>query len=269
MKKSQKNVLIAYIPNYKDLVIARDKHWYRIPIDTKVVPLSVKNKTLELIAFYQPKIFKDQAFKITYYAYVNKINIATRKQLFRNEPENPKSNRKYYKIIISKLLRLPNSIYSRRKRRILFIPTTFERFKNAIEINDLFIESYIEELIWKELNKNKILAERQYLETINNKNFFLDFAIFCKERKLAIECDGDKYHLNENNVKSDKKRDNLLTSVGWNILRYTSDDIKYKINDTITQVKETINKYGGVQSPEDESKYFYFPPKNNQDSLFE
>ncbi len=56
--------------------------------------------------------------------------------------------------------------------------------------------------------------------------FYLDFAIFCKERNINIEFDGDRFHLSEFNVKRDKNRNNILSSLGWSILRFTTEDIR-------------------------------------------
>ena len=268
MKSENKNVLIAYIPSGKDLQIAKTNNWYRIPVSTKRVPNSVKNRSLKLIAFYQPKVFGDDAFAIRYFGKVSSILVFKRKVLFRSEPINPKSENLYYKIKFEKLHRLPKAIYSQRHRRILFIPTTLEKFERANEINDLFAESPLEETFWESLKKNRIPAERQFLETIKNRNFFLDFAVFCKNRKLAIECDGDTYHTKKESIQSDKRRDNILESNGWNILRYTTDDITYQLDESILQVKETINKYGGYEDPDNEDKYKYLHTHNEEDTLF-
>jgi very-short-patch-repair endonuclease len=268
MSKINKNVLIAYMPSGKDLSIALNKHWYRIPLTTQTIPQNVKNKNVELIAFYQPKIFKEDGFAIRYYAEVKKIRIVKRKELFKDDPLNPKSENKYFKIIIDKLVRLPKSIISRRRRRILFITTTLDRFRKAEEINDLFYESPLEEKFWTEFKNSGILAERQFLETIGKSNFFLDFAIFCKNRNLDIECDGDTYHTEKQLVQQDKRRDNILESRGWNVLRYTTEDIEYKLDESIKQVKDTINHYGGTPDPRDEQKFNYFPTNSQEDTLF-
>ena len=73
MSKLNKNILIAFIPSKKDLAIAQLKHWYRIPISSKNVPNIVKNKSVEIIAFYQPKVFKEDAFLVRYYGLVKSI----------------------------------------------------------------------------------------------------------------------------------------------------------------------------------------------------
>ena len=84
--KQKKDVLIALIPSPADLLIAMNQGWYRIPASKKIVPISVKNKTLKLIAFYQPRVFKDQAFAVRFYAPVDDIKIVKRKILFPDEP---------------------------------------------------------------------------------------------------------------------------------------------------------------------------------------
>ncbi|MDA3842810.1 MAG: hypothetical protein PF588_00385, partial [Candidatus Kapabacteria bacterium] len=96
--KQKKDVLIALIPTPADLLTAMNQGWYRIPASKKIVPRSVKNKTLKLIAFYQPRVFKDQAFAVRFYSPVDDIKIVKRKILFPDEPLNEKSDLDYYKI---------------------------------------------------------------------------------------------------------------------------------------------------------------------------
>ncbi len=263
----KKDVLIAYIPTAGDLKIAHKKKWYRIPANRKIVPRMVKNNSIQLIAFYQPAVFKTDAFAVRYYAKVKGIELVERKKLFPDEPLNEHSNNLYYKINIEKLLRLPKAIKSLRHRRILFITTTVKKFEQAKEINDLFYGTSIEEKLWKALTVNKIRPERQFLESVNNNNFYLDFALFCKKSKIAIECDGDKYHLKEKAVRRDKKRDNLLESKGWNVFRYTTYDITKELNTTVEQIKDIINYYGGVEDTKN-SKFVYYPDDDVSASLF-
>ncbi len=118
MANIQKNVLIALLPNRHDFKIALKQNWFRIPFNSKLSPQSVKNKKLKLIAFYLPKTFGDDAFRVKYYGIVNDIKIVKRTTLFKNEPINEKSDKKYYKIIFDKLLQLPKPIYSRKKMKI-------------------------------------------------------------------------------------------------------------------------------------------------------
>lgn len=264
----EKDILIAYLPSLKDLQIALNQRWYRIPVKSHNVPLNVINKQIKLIAFYQPKVFKEDAFAVRYYGKVEEIKVLKRKNLFIDEPKNEKSEDLYYQIKFEKLLRLPRPIYSLRHRRILFITTTLDRFENAQEINDLFYESLLEEKFWHELKLNQISAERQFLETVSKTNYYLDFAIFCKKSKLAIECNGDSFHNKPELVKKDKRRDNALKSKGWNVMRYSSEDINYNLKNSIMQVKETINYYGGLDNSFNNEIFQNNLLKSQQGNLF-
>ncbi|MCK5852193.1 DUF559 domain-containing protein [bacterium] len=266
--KYNKDVLIALIPNPADLLIAMNQGWYRIPASKKIVPKSVKNKTLKIIAFYQPRSFKELAFAVRFYAPVDDIKIVKRHLLFPDEPENEKSDSDYYKIEFKKLLPLPRPIISRVHRRILFINTTLEQFETAEEINDLFNESPLEEHFWSALKINDIHAERQYAEQVKSKLYYLDFAVLCKRSKIGIECDGDTYHMRPESVQYDKRRNNDLESLGWNVLRYTTEDIYGNLDKSISQVKETINRYGGQKDPADSNKVIGFS-FDDQESLFD
>ena len=73
------------------------------------------------------------------------IREVCRWELFPDEPEDSKSQRRYYKLELSPLSRLEQPILSRRLRRITFIPTTWEKFTSASEINDLWDESPLED----------------------------------------------------------------------------------------------------------------------------
>src|SRR3990172_3879205 len=128
------------------------------------------------------------------YAKIATITKATRAELFHNEKKNHKTNKEYYRISFAKLETLPKPILSRRRRVIVFIQTTYKKFINAVEVNDLFDGSHLEDRLWAEFKRNRISAERQQVVKVEDKFYFLDFAIHCKKGKLDIETDGDKYH---------------------------------------------------------------------------
>ncbi len=240
-------VLVGIVNNIKDFEIIRSQNWYRIPVDKAQKFLS-KRWPPEWIAFYYSGSIKNSPFLILHYAKIINITEASRRELFPYEQGNSKSDRRYYKISFEKLEALPKPILSRRWRRIIFIQTTFDKFKKAVEINDLFDGSSLEDKLWAELKRNKIDAERQELIQINNRFYFLDFAIYCVKGKLDIETDGDTWHHNPERAEDDNIRSNYLTSQGWNIIRFNSSQIKEKINSyCIPQIKNTINNFGGIK----------------------
>ncbi|MEA5487497.1 MULTISPECIES: hypothetical protein [Pseudanabaena] len=117
-------VLVAIIPTKSDMKIAREQYWYRIPID-QVERLKQRDVwEPKWLAFYQPKVFGDEAFAVNYYASIKSIRQVFRYELFPDESQNQKSQKRYYKIDIQSMEKLPQPIYSRRLRRILFISTT-------------------------------------------------------------------------------------------------------------------------------------------------
>ncbi|MGH7802177.1 MAG: hypothetical protein ACREOW_16385 [Thermodesulfobacteriota bacterium] len=141
-QKEKKDVLIALINNKEDFRIAHKERWYRIPVQS--APLIVRDKKLKYIAFYQTKIFGEDAFKIEWYGKVRAISVVRRKELCPNFEHDSKAENEYYKIEFDELQKLSQPIISRRHRRVLFITTTFKRFESAKELNDVFKESAIE-----------------------------------------------------------------------------------------------------------------------------
>ncbi len=271
MKNADSKILIALIKDNNDFIYLFKYGWYRIPTKRiKSVPKMVIDGSIKYIGFYQGKIFGEDGFQVRYYSKVKNVKIVERNELFPNELYNDKTYDKYYKIEIEDLIKLEKPILSKKRRIIIFINSNMKKFLSADEINDLYLGSSIEEKLWKELKKNMIPAEREFHEKIKSFNYFIDFALFCKNIKLAIECDGDAYHLSEKDVKYDKIRDNNLKSKGWNVLRYTTYDINQDLNNVIYQVKESINRYGGIdkniENTEEELRFFKLLNKNQDQS---
>lgn len=263
----ENTVLVALMNNKNDFLIAEKEKWYRIPV--KSAPTNLRAGTVKYVAFYQTKVFESEKYSIRWYAKVKKISIVKRKDLFPEEPKNPKTDQEYYKLEFDQLLALPKPIISKKNRRITFIPTTEEKFFRAEEINYLFADSIIEDKFWEGLCKHSIDAERQYHVSKDSSHWFLDFAVFCKDRNIAIECDGDTFHTEIKDVKKDKIRSNNLESLGWSVLRFTTEQIGNELDNSISLVKDTINKYGGVKDEENKNRYIFYPKEDkNQPFLF-
>lgn len=130
-------VLVAIINNQRDLDLAREQHWYRIPVE-RVAPWLKKGWPPQWLAFYQTKVFESAAYTVTYYAPVQRIQIVDRVQLFPEEAPNDKSQKRYYKVEIGALQELPQPIVSFRRRRITFIQTTFFQLTTALTVEDLY-----------------------------------------------------------------------------------------------------------------------------------
>lgn len=240
-------VLVAIINHRLDFNIANEKHWYRIPVSSK--EKWIKDRwPPKWVAFYQTKVFGQEAYAVNYYAKVIDIRQVYRWQLFSDQPQDEKGKRRYYQVFLETLQQLAKPIYSRRHRRIVFIPTTWQKFINAIEINDLYDESSLEDRLWAALKRFRIEAERQEHVTVKDRNYFLDFAIYCGLGKVDIETDGDEWHATPERAELDNLRDNDLESIGWQRLRFTTHQIQEEMTEyCIPKIVKTINNLDGLK----------------------
>ena len=253
------NVLVVLLKGKNDFLIAQKQGWYRIPTSSRT-PLNFRNNEVKYLAFYFPKVFGDLKYSIRYYAKVANIEVVSRQYLFSDEMPNSKSEKKYHKISFTSLLELPRPIVSMRGRLLVFIPTSFDKLICAEEINDLFNDSPLENKLWQELKRNKLLAERQFVLKTNEKKWICDFAFFCKTGNINVECDGDAYHTAYNAVMYDKARNNEIEAVAnWSVLRFTTNDIEQKMDYTILTIQRKIDKLGGIHDVH-QNQYRYVLP---------
>lgn len=254
----QKSVLVAIINRKKDFDITRDFHWYRIPVVS--APKIVREKRIKYIAFYHTRVFNEIAYSIQWYAPVETMKIVKRLELLPDEKDHSRKYFEYFKIEIGELIPLSCPIVSRRRRNVVFIETTPNRLLAAEEINDLFHGSRLEEKFWESCKEQEIDAEREFVVKKDDYTFFLDFALMCKKGKLDVECDSGRYHLSQiYQSKRDTKRDNILKSLGWDVYRFSENDVYKNLPQTIGIVKEAINRYGGVEIVGEKDSFKTFP----------
>ncbi|MBN1620521.1 DUF559 domain-containing protein [candidate division WOR-3 bacterium] len=247
--KSNRNakLLVAILKNPEDFNIAKNVHWYRIPVD-KADKLLSKIWPPEWIAFYHPLNSGDKAFSVRFCARVKRIEKAKRWQLFPHEKFSTSSDKEYYQIRLGDLVKLPVPIVSKKLRRIVFIQTTLKKLFEAREINDLFHGTKIEEKLWSKLKEKGIPAERQEIVKTSKQRFILDFSIYCRKGKIDVETDGDFWHHNPSSAKHDNERNNSLSSKGWHILRFTSGQIETNnCNKPVEIIFDTIDFLGGLK----------------------
>jgi len=234
------DTIVCWLKQKNDLSILLNEGWYRIPVKTKLENLF----KVKYLAFYQSYAFGKNSCITKHYGTIDKIKVVKRNELFPKEKPNQKSNDEYYKIKMKDMNILDTPIPSKRARRIIFINTTLEKLLSATEVNDLFNESPLEDIVWKGMKENNIVAERQYFVSGGKNLYCLDFAAFCKNGLLNIECDGDSYHINKEKAVLDNKRDNYLTKKGWSILRYSTSQLD-EVDDCISEIRESIYRKGG------------------------
>lgn len=240
-------LLIAIMNNPLDLALAREQRWYRIPVSSAEKWLK-GNWPPQWLAFYQTKVFGDEAFSVRYFSRVVGIRQAFRHELFPEQPRDEKANRRYYQLMLGPLQCRSVPIVSRRWRRITFIPTTWAQFEQATEINDLYRESALEERLWQQFKLLNIPAERQEFVTVKGRSYALDFAVYCVKGKIDIEADGDIWHTGPEHAPRDNMRNNDLGAAGWTVLRFSTLQINEQLADyCLPTIVGNINALGGVE----------------------
>ena len=105
------------------------------------------------------------------------------------------------------------------------------------------------------LKREGLWPEREYFVELRRSEaqharpamHFLDLALFCRERSLDVECDGDTWHIGRESARLDRHRDNLLEVNGWHILRFNTEELQHELPTALTRIREAINRYGGIE----------------------
>jgi hypothetical protein len=126
-------VLVAVVTRPRDMALARDEGWYRVPV-ARVPP----RLAADYLAFYQTAAFGAERWSVRYYAPVLRYSIAPRRELLPDEPDHPRAGERYYRIALGPLASLPLPVPAARLRRVVFIATTFGQLRRARDVRDLF-----------------------------------------------------------------------------------------------------------------------------------
>ena len=103
-------VLVGVVKSKRDLEFILKDQWYRVPQNTK----SLRDYQLqsEYFAFFlSGSVFNDLSSSVAYYARRDGIELARRRDLIPSDPDHPRANNIYYKIMLRKA-QLKNPTYS-------------------------------------------------------------------------------------------------------------------------------------------------------------
>ncbi len=177
-------VLVGVLPQPSDFEIARDQGWYRIP--QRRAPPSTTDAAI--LALYFTSAFKDEKWAIHWYAEVRGHELVLRRDLLPGEPEHARADEPYYQLQLGPLVRREPPIPSLRWRRITFIQTTWDRFNDAEEINDLYTSGV--DGLYVTLKESGFFPEREYLIREGGREYVADLAIPCREGTVVIVPEG-------------------------------------------------------------------------------
>jgi|GEM_PF-6533231 len=104
--------------------------------------------------------------------------------------------------------------------RNLWYTIRYSKSERAIRERDATTESPLEVMLANALDDAGIAYEREYAIS----RMHVDFAM--PEKKLAVECDGFRYHSGRDARLRDHKRDDELRRRGWTVLRFSGDELR-------------------------------------------
>jgi len=125
-------VLVGVLKRKKDLQIAQQQHWYRIPARQLPLGLQAEYIALFLSACLQPT----HGGSVAYFARVTGVELTRRSDLLPNERQRPQDL--YYKVQFRHIIEKDPPILNVPARRFSFIRSTWDRFICAETISDLY-----------------------------------------------------------------------------------------------------------------------------------
>jgi hypothetical protein len=220
-------VLVAVVNNPRDLSIARDQGWYRIPVSRAPGRVAA-----DYLAFYLTGAFGGDGHAVRYFAPVRGYRLTTRAQLFPLEVDHPRANEPYYRIDIDPLRELPAPIPSARLRRVTFIPTTLSRLLSAREINELWEERISADKLWAALRERGISSDRSVTIHDGREAYHADLVVPCREGAVAV--------LIETAAPSGLP--------GWLVLSFPEARLVGELGACVDEVCAAVEERGGIQA---------------------
>ena len=95
-----------------------------------------------------------------------------------------------------------------------------------------------EATLWQHLRNRNL--EFKFSRQHPIERFIIEF--YCAEVKLCAEIDGDS-HLKQEQQEYDVSRTDFLKSLGYNMIRFTNNDVRYNINAVTQEILDTCREW--------------------------
>ena len=236
-----KIVLVSVLRSKRDLNILLTQNWYRIPV------AHAPTRQFSYLAFYQPALFSRWGKCIRYYARVLNYQTIRRNDLLPDESNHPRAHEYYLRVCIGKVKKLPRPIRNIIPRRISFGFTTLSRLLKSKNILQLYNIVPTEQIAEDGLRRAGIKAVAQHYVLSGKKRYCLDFAVFCRQGSIAIECDNKKAHSSPRQREKDKIKNTFLRRHGWVVIRLPEHDIVSDLKGCVMKIKKAVQKLGGLK----------------------
>ena len=126
------------------------------------------------------------------------------------------------------------------RKRLIEYAKNPETFAEKLNIIEKFSESPFEESV------AKYLVSRGYdiVQQWKVGAYRLDIVVVYNNLKVVIECDGEKYHSSDEQIRSDMERQTILERCGWKFIRIRGSEYFRNPESTMENVIEELNSRG-------------------------
>lgn len=107
------------------------------------------------------------------------------------------------------------------------------------------VSTQAEEVLWNALKTKQLEGHKFRRQHIIDK-FIADFV--CLKKKLVIEVDGLIHQLPENKA-SDEHRTDILNEHGFNVIRFTNDEVLYQLETVLSKILTALERSAAVLQP--------------------
>ncbi|MGE3062058.1 MAG: endonuclease domain-containing protein [bacterium] len=238
----KRELLVGVIRRKSDYKLLFERKSYRIPL-RRLNPIGVK-----YVAFYLPSRIFSNGGRIEMYGVVDKHRIFKRKYLPNFSVTDSDSEELYINFYFKKLVFLKNPLLNKSSMRVSLKRTDFRLLRKKKTIAELYDIKPLEEIMGETLLKWGKLFRREYTIKTKAKRYRLDFAFFCRDGILGLECDSDRWHSSKNQMIKDRERDILLEKAGVRVIHFDENQSLMEL-DRVTEILEKeIEKLGGLTS---------------------
>ncbi|MBR6001088.1 MAG: DUF559 domain-containing protein, partial [Oxalobacter sp.] len=112
-------------------------------------------------------------------------------------------------------------------------------FSNQMENIEKQSESPFEEAVAKALLSRGYNIRQQWKAGA----YRIDIVVFCGKKRVAVECDGDRYHSSSDQITKDMERQTILERIGWRFIRIRGSEF-YR-NQTLA-IDRVVNELTGL-----------------------
>lgn len=103
-----------------------------------------------------------------------------------------------------------------------------------------YAESPFEESVGKALVSRGYHIEQQ----VEVGSYRIDMVAYYGEKRIAIECDGDRYHSGTEKIIEDMERQTILERLGWRFIRIRGSEYYRNPDATLQRVTKLLEEYG-------------------------